>query len=62
MQTDAMAKGDRKYRSVASTVSLLWKEGGVNRFYKGVSPCLLRAIPANAIMLMVNTRVRAMLD
>lgn len=30
---------------------LLWAEGGVRRFYKGFTPCLIRAAPANGAML-----------
>lgn len=30
---------------------LLWAEGGVRRFYRGFTPCLIRAAPANGAML-----------
>lgn len=49
MQTDSMDPAKRRYRSVAATAASLWAEGGVGRFYKGVAPCLIRAVPANAI-------------
>ena len=34
-----------------STAKKLWGEGGVSRFYKGFTPCILRAAPANGVML-----------
>ncbi len=57
MQTDAQAKKDRRYCGVRDAAKQLYAEGGVARFYKGITPCLLRAIPANAIMLITNVRV-----
>ena len=56
MQTDALIPSERKYRSLGHAASSLWAEGGVTRFYKGVTPCLLRAVPANAVMLGVVVR------
>ena len=56
MQTDALVPAERKYRSLGHAASSLWAEGGVGRFYKGVTPCLLRAVPANAVMLGVVVR------
>lgn len=29
----------------------LYAEGGVGRFYRGYTPCMIRAMPANAAML-----------
>ena len=40
----------------------LYAEGGVARFYKGFTPCLLRAFPANGIMLLTVDSVNNMLD
>ena len=39
----------------------LWAEGGAARFYKGFTPCLLRAFPANGIMLLTVDKVTYML-
>ncbi len=39
----------------------LYAEGGVGRFYKGFSPCLMRAVPANACMLYTVDKVNSML-
>ena len=40
----------------------LWEEGGIGRFYKGFTPCLLRAVPANGIMLLTVDKVTAYLN
>jgi len=34
----------------------------VGRFYKGFTPCLLRAVPANGIMLLTVDKVTAYLN
>lgn len=51
MQTDAIAKSERKYASMAQAARDLWREGGAGRFYRGFAPCIIRAAPANASML-----------
>jgi len=51
MMTDHMIKADRKFPTISSTISTLYAEGGLRRFYTGLSPCLIRAVPANAVML-----------
>jgi solute carrier family 25 carnitine/acylcarnitine transporter 20/29 len=56
MMTDALDKPSRKFGGILATTKTLWGEGGVSRFYKGVTPCLLRAVPANAIMLITVVR------
>lgn len=35
----------------------LYAEGGIGRFYKGFTPCIARAAPANAAMLFTVDRV-----
>jgi solute carrier family 25 (mitochondrial carnitine/acylcarnitine transporter), member 20/29 len=47
MQADRLDKP--RYRGVADCASQLYKEGGVPRFFRGISPSLVRAFPANAI-------------
>ena len=39
----------------------LWAEGGVSRFYRGFSPCIMRAAPANGVMLFTVDRVSYLL-
>ena len=43
-------------------VQLLWGEGGIKRFYKGFTPCLIRAGPANGVMLLTVEKVQALLN
>jgi solute carrier family 25 (mitochondrial carnitine/acylcarnitine transporter), member 20/29 len=61
MQTDAIAKPDRKYPTMQVAASKLWAEGGFGRFYKGFAPCIIRAAPANAAMLYTVDFVNNML-
>ena len=51
MQSDNVVKSERKYLNLLDCVKKLYAEGGVKRFYRGFSPCVLRSIPANAVML-----------
>jgi len=52
IQTDTIQKEGRRYAGgVSDCWRELYKEGGWKRFYRGFSPCLLRAVPANAVML-----------
>ncbi|KIY97254.1 hypothetical protein MNEG_10708 [Monoraphidium neglectum] len=62
MQTDSIVKSQRTYPDMATTARLLWQEGGVKRFYKGFTPCIIRAAPANAAMLFTVDRVTAALN
>lgn len=48
VQADAIARSARRYSSVAAVARGLYAEGGLRRFYRGYSACMLRAIPANA--------------
>ena len=63
IQSDALERSERKYNSIIDCAKKLYKnEGGIPRFFKGFSPCLLRAIPANAAMLYVLEISRKFLD
>ncbi|KAG2495155.1 hypothetical protein HYH03_006763 [Edaphochlamys debaryana] len=62
MQTDAIDPKNRKYKDIPTTVRLLWAEGGVRRFYKGFTPCLIRAAPANGVMLLTVDKVTTWLN
>ncbi|CAL5227929.1 g10976 [Coccomyxa viridis] len=61
MSTDAIIVSQRKYPNMMVTAQKLWAEGGAGRFYKGFTPCLLRAFPANGIMLLTVDKVTYML-
>ncbi len=43
-------------------VQLLWAEGGIRRFYKGFAPCIIRAAPANGVMLLTVDKVSTLLN
>jgi solute carrier family 25 (mitochondrial carnitine/acylcarnitine transporter), member 20/29 len=62
MMTDAIPRAQRQYPTMACAAQKLWAEGGVARFYKGFSPCLIRAAPANAAMLYTVDTVNNMLE
>jgi len=51
LQGDNILKDQRKYKGLIDCYCKLYQEGGWRRFYRGFSPCILRAIPANAVML-----------
>ncbi|KAK9842554.1 hypothetical protein WJX81_005801 [Elliptochloris bilobata] len=58
MQTDAIDPAQRRYPTMTAAVQRLWEEGGARRFYKGFTPCLLRAVPANGVMLLTVDKER----
>eukprot|EP01096_Ripella_sp_DP13-Kostka_P014888 TRINITY_DN6825_c0_g1_i2.p2 TRINITY_DN6825_c0_g1~~TRINITY_DN6825_c0_g1_i2.p2 ORF type:complete len:332 (-),score=95.78 TRINITY_DN6825_c0_g1_i2:106-981(-) len=61
MQTDAVIKGDRRFKSTMDCARQLWKEGGVKRYLKGFTPCLMRSLPANGAMVICYDQVRLLL-
>lgn len=48
--------------ALPAILQLLWAEGGVKRFYKGFTPCLIRAAPANGAMLYTVDKVTYLLN
>jgi len=61
MMTDSIIPSERSYPNMMETAKKLWAEGGVPRFFRGFSPCLMRAVPANAVMLFTVDKVQQML-
>jgi len=51
IQTDSLVKAQRKYTGVADCARQLYADGGWRRFYRGFTPCMMRAVPANAVMM-----------
>ncbi|EQC28591.1 hypothetical protein SDRG_13667 [Saprolegnia diclina VS20] len=49
IQADALDPRVRKYRGFHDCVLKLYAEDGVRRFFRGLSPCLVRAMPVNAV-------------
>ncbi|KAF0695993.1 Aste57867_13206 [Aphanomyces stellatus] len=52
IQADAMDPHMRKYKGFGDCVKQLYAEGKVARFFRGLSPCLIRAMPVNAVQFM----------
>ena len=48
IQADSIDKSKRKYKGIIDCAQQMYKEGGWRRFFSGLTPCLLRAVPANA--------------
>eukprot|EP00887_Chlorella_sp_A99_P003975 scaffold11.g3975.t1 len=48
MMADAIDPAQRKYPNMVAAAKSLWAEGRLARFYRGFTPCLMRAVPANA--------------
>jgi solute carrier family 25 (mitochondrial carnitine/acylcarnitine transporter), member 20/29 len=61
MMTDSLIPSERKYPNAMSAFKTLWKEGGVSRFYKGFTPCIARAAPANGVMLYTVGKMQSIL-
>ena len=51
IQTDNPNVASRKYKGIWDCTGKLYQEGGWRRFYRGFSPCLMRSVPANAVLL-----------
>lgn len=58
MQGDGMDAKSRKYTGMVDAFGKLYKEGGPARFTRGFSACILRSVPANAVMLTTAFRVK----
>ena len=59
--SDAIPRGERQYSGIVDACRKLYAEGGIPRFYRGLVPCLCRAVLGNAIMLPVVDVVRTAL-
>jgi len=50
MQADELNVHKRKYPGgIFNCIKQLYAENGLARFYRGVTPCLIRAMPVNAV-------------
>lgn len=57
MQTDNIDPSKRQFPTMVSAAKQLWADGGLKRFYRGFTPALIRAAPANGIMLATVDKV-----
>lgn len=55
LQSDNPDKSKRRYKGAIDAYHILMKEGGIKRFYTGFTPCMMRAIPANAVLLATSS-------
>ena len=60
VQSDDIFPDRRRYRGTRDCVQQLWAEGGWRRFYRGLAPCLIRSIPANAACFWAYEYVRTL--
>ena len=58
LQGDALDPKTARYKGAADAAAKLWAEGGVARFARGLDASLLRAVPANAVLLASASMVR----
>jgi len=61
MQSDAVHPAERRFRGWWHCARSLYEEGGARRFTRGLTPCLMRSVPANAVMWLVFEKTRAFL-
>lgn len=57
IQADSPWKENKKYHGIIDCYNKLVHEGGVKRFYKGLAPCMMRAIPGNAVLLYTSSYI-----
>ncbi|GAB4822528.1 hypothetical protein N2152v2_009574 [Parachlorella kessleri] len=62
MMTDSIDPATRQYPNMAATFKKLYAEGGVPRLFRGFSPCLMRAVPANGVMLFTVDKMTQLLN
>ena len=58
LQGDALDPKAARYKGAADAAAKLWAEGGWRRFARGLDASLLRAVPANAVLLATASMVR----
>lgn len=62
LQSDDLDPKTRQYKGIFDCVRKLYAEGGLTRFFKGLTPCMMRSIPANAAMLFTFEKVRILIS
>jgi len=51
LQADELCAERKRYKGALHAARVLWAEGGIARFWRGFTPCIIRAVPANAVVL-----------
>eukprot|EP01120_Amphizonella_sp_Union-15-10_P006712 TRINITY_DN21_c0_g1_i1.p1 TRINITY_DN21_c0_g1~~TRINITY_DN21_c0_g1_i1.p1 ORF type:complete len:301 (+),score=48.24 TRINITY_DN21_c0_g1_i1:94-996(+) len=49
IQADSANPQHKKYKGIIDTTRTIYKEKGVQGFFKGYTPCIVRSVPANAV-------------
>jgi len=57
IQADNPNKELKQFDGIKSAVKFLYADGGIKRFYRGLAPCMLRSMPANAALLLTSTYI-----
>ena len=52
---DSPLKEKKKYNGILDVIRKLYSEGGLPKFYKGFTQCMLRSIPANSVLLFTSS-------
>ncbi len=50
IQGDNLDPSQRRYRGVLDCARKLYADGGAKRFYRGFTPCMMRAVPGNCVL------------
>lgn len=58
---DQIHPNQRKYSGFIHCAKSLYQEQGLRRFGRGFTPCVMRSIPANAVMWTVFEKTRRLL-
>ena len=62
MQSDHPDPAKRKYKGSLDAARKIYAEGGASAFFRGLSPCLVRAVVANAALFSVYEYTLAMMQ
>lgn len=62
IQTDNIDRTQRKYHGIVDCAKKIYAKEGIKGFYKGVAPCLIRSVPANAACFAVYEQARKILS
>eukprot|EP01114_Cavostelium_apophysatum_P008890 TRINITY_DN2184_c0_g1_i1.p1 TRINITY_DN2184_c0_g1~~TRINITY_DN2184_c0_g1_i1.p1 ORF type:complete len:295 (+),score=42.26 TRINITY_DN2184_c0_g1_i1:158-1042(+) len=58
IQTDSTNVSERKYHGLGDAFAKIYKAEGANGFWKGITPCMLRSFPANAVCFLLYELTR----
>ncbi len=62
LQKATAEPGQSAFQRIAGIAKEMWRQEGVQSFYKGITPRVLRVAPGQAIVFAVYERVRKVID